>query len=118
MNINKITQKMYINYFTESHCCNYSEFIQNKLKSIESKCECIINCYMLFTFEDWIQISLYEFFSELVMQYPHLSVYKVICESYYDLKQQIVFSYNYSSNTIEDKIDQLEQKFNISYKMV
>lgn len=89
MNTNKITQKMYIDYFKESNCDNYYEFIKNKLKSHESKCECIINCYMLFTFDDWSHITSLSLFQELVLQYPYLYVFKVICDSHYQLLKEI-----------------------------
>jgi len=108
MNTNKITQKLYIDSFKESNCANYYEFIENKLKSYESKCECIINCYMLFTLNDWSHITSLSLFQELVLQYPYLSVFNIICESHYRLLKEI-----HSGGILnKSELDKMQDKIN------
>lgn len=112
MNINKIVQQVYINDFKESKIKYFHEFIKKKLKNVDSKKECILNCYMLFTFYDWDQIIQWNIFNEILIDHPHLSIYKVICESHNDLQNQLIESHNQTSKDIYYTNDLLNRFYN------
>lgn len=86
MNINKITRQIYINDYKDSKLSQFSDFIRIRIKNIDSKIECILNCYMLFNLKDWEEIITWKLYDNLILDYPHLSIYKLICES----KHQII----------------------------
>lgn len=90
MNINKITRQIYINDYKDSKLSQFSDFIRIRIKNIDSKIECILNCYMLFNLKDWEEIITWKLYDNLILDYPHLSIYKLICESKHQILYQII----------------------------
>lgn len=105
MQLGNLNKQIYIVDYRESMCNSWITFLSNK--SLTYQIDCILQCYLEFTFTDWQQIILTEAYKYVIQEKEELKVVELICQSFElnkNLLDDLMESQIYRINSIDDSV--------------